>query len=256
MRPATPQPLSLGTVLFPEADLCQLAKDRKFTLRAPRKIDCLSLLAAAVCAHCLQGSPSGNDLAAQPAPLFRHDHRVLVQDRTIRKPPGHLFADFSGVASAHATVCNARIQAVYNLRDHHWVAAAVDPYGKNDLAAAPVAVETANLRRWRAKKETHGHQPSPAVLALMDCTIFITTIPATLAGFKAILALYGLRWRIEIIFKAWKSHLKFPRWHRVSKLQPALLLKARLLLSPPTPIWCWARRSGGCGKIMTGGSAC
>ncbi len=233
MRPATPQPLSLGTVLFPEADLCQLAKDRKFTLRAPRKIDCLSLLAAAVCAHCLQGSPSGNDLAAQPAPLFRHDHRVLVQDRTIRKPPGHLFADFSGVASAHATVCNARIQAVYNLRDHHWVAAAVDPYGKNDLAAAPVAVETANLRRWRAKKETHGHQPSPAVLAL-----------------------YGLRWRIEIIFKAWKSHLKFLRWHRVSKLQPALLLKARLLLSPPAPIWCWARWSGGCGKIMTGGSAC
>jgi len=34
----------------------------------------------------------------------------------------------------------------------------------------------------------------------MDWTIFITSIPATFASFKAILAIYGLRWRIEIIF--------------------------------------------------------
>jgi hypothetical protein len=90
--------------------------------------------------------------------------------------------------------------------------------------------QAANLRRMKAKTETRGHHPSQAVLELMDWTLFITTIPATLAGFKEILAIYGLRWRIEIIFKAWKSHLKFPLLHRVSKLQLAILLKARLLI--------------------------
>jgi hypothetical protein len=346
-------------VLFAEADLRQLAKDLKFTKRAPRKIDLLSLLAS-LCTECLQGSPSCNDLAAQiqthsgnapsrqavslrlnqafenilqrllemvirektavggsptakPTPAFRHYRRVLVQDSTIIQLPSHLFADFSGVANAHASVCNARIQATYNLLDHCLLAVAIDPYSKNDLAAAPelplqqgdlslrdrgylvvdeiqrhreagadciyrhktgttyldlqtgqpidllallknqgqldlevllnneartrvrlvtapVDAETANRRRRKAKIETHGHHPSPAVLALMDWTIFITTIPATLASFKEILAIYGLRWRIEIIFKAWKSHMKFPLLHRVSKLQLAILLKARLLI--------------------------
>jgi len=254
------------------------------------------------------GSPK-----AKMTPLFRGYRRVLVQDSTIIKLPGHLFADFSGVANAQSRVCNARIQATYNLLDHRLIGFSIDPYSKNDLAAAPelplqqgdlvlrdrgylimdeiqrhreagadciyrhktgtvyldpntlepinlpallkaqgrldlevllnnaartrvrlvtapVDTETANLRRMKAKKETKGHHPSQEILELMDWTIFITTIPAALAGFKEILAIYGLRWRIEIIFKAWKSHMKFPLLHRVSKLQMAILLKARLLI--------------------------
>jgi hypothetical protein len=353
--PPTPAgQLSIGTVLFTEPELLQLAKDLKFTRRAPRKIEVVNLLAA-VCAECLQGSPSCNDLAAQIQTLagsapsrqavslrlnqafenilqqllekvirektagdaapaaFRNYRRVLVQDSTIIQLPGHLFEDFSGVSNGHAAVCNARIQATYNLLDHHLLAVSIDPYSKNDPAAAPalslqpgdlslrdrgylvldelqrhreagadciyrhrtgtiyldpqtgqpvdllallknqgaldlvvwlnnqartpvrlvtapVDGETANLRRRSAKKQTKGHQPSQAVLALMDWTIFLTTIPAAAASFKEILAIYGLRWRIEIIFKAWKSHLKFPQLHRVSKLQLAILLKARLLV--------------------------
>jgi hypothetical protein len=251
--------------------------------------------------------------AAETTHPFRGYRRGLVQDRTIIQLPGPLFADFSGVSNAQASVCNARIPATDNLRDSRRVGFSIDPYSKNDLTAAPelplqqgdlvlrdrgdlvldeiqrhrnagadciyrhktgtiyldpqtldpidlpallkgqgqldlegllnnealtrvrlvtapVDAETANLRRMKAKKETKGHHPSQAVLELMDWTIFITTIPATLAGFKEILAIYGLRWRIEIIFKAWKSHLKFPLLHRVSQLQMAILLKARLLI--------------------------
>ena len=36
--------------------------------------------------------------------------------------------------------------------------------------------------------------------------------------------------RIEVIFKAWKSHLKFDALHQVSKRQMHILLKTRLLL--------------------------
>ena len=42
--------------------------------------------------------------------------RVLVQDSTIIKLPGHLFEEFSGVSNAHSKVCNARVQATYDLR--------------------------------------------------------------------------------------------------------------------------------------------
>ncbi len=248
-----------------------------------------------------------------PGDGFRGYRRVLVQDSTIIKLPGHLFPEFSGVSNGQSSVCNARIQATYDLINSRLVGFSIDPYSKNDLAAAPelpiregdlvlrdrgylvldevqrhrdagadciyrhktgttylapgtlgpidlpallksrgrldidvllnntartpvrlvaapVDEETANLRRMKAKKETKGHNPSKAVLELMDWTVFITTIPAALADFGRILAIYGLRWRIEIIFKAWKSHMKFHLLHRVSRRQMTILLKARLLL--------------------------
>jgi len=251
---------------------------------------------------------------ATPADVqFRGYRRVLVQDSTILKLPIHLFKDFSGVSNATSRVCNARIQATYDLINFRLLSFSIDPYSKNDLAAAPelllregdlvlrdrgylvldelqrhrntgadciyrhktgttyidpqtlelidlpallkrhgsldidvllnnasrtrvrlvaapVSEEMANLRRMKAKKEACGHNPSEAVLYLMSWTIFITTIPADKADFKLILAIYGLRWRIEIIFKAWKSHMKFDLLHRVSKRQLAILLKTRLLV--------------------------
>jgi hypothetical protein len=78
------------------------------------------------------GSPT-----AKTTTLFRGYSRVLVQDSTIIKLPGHLFADFSGVANAQSSVCNARIQATYNLIDSRLIGFSIDPYSKNDLAAAP-----------------------------------------------------------------------------------------------------------------------
>ena len=244
---------------------------------------------------------------------FRDYKRVLVQDSTIIMLPKALFPEYSGVSNAHSTVCNARVQATYDLLSGRLVAFSIDPYSKNDqsaapeldlqpgdlvlrdrgyliadeirrhrdagadciyrhktgityldettgrpidlpallkkhgkldmrvrlnngartmvrLVAAPVDEETANLRRMKAKKETKGHNPSAAVLELMAWTIFITTIPKAKATFESLLGIYGLRWRIEVIFKAWKSHLKFHVVHQVSKRQLAILLKGRLLV--------------------------
>ena len=244
---------------------------------------------------------------------FRDYQRVLVQDSTVIKLPAVLFPEFSGVSNGHATVCNARIQAVYDLISGKLIRFSIDPYSKNDLAAAPeleirkgdlvlrdrgyltageiqrhgesgadfiyrhktgmiyldpetllpmdlpallkrrgnldmevlmndeqrtrvrllsapVDEETAYLRRMKAKKESKGHNPSKAVLELMDWTIFITNIPAAKTSFKEILGIYGLRWRIEVIFKAWKSHLKFDILHRVSARQLRILLQTRLLV--------------------------
>lgn len=69
--------------------------------------------------------------------LFSAFGRVLVQDSTIIKLPSWLFEESSGVSNAHSKVCNARIQAVYDLKSMTFVAFSIDPYSKNDLSEVP-----------------------------------------------------------------------------------------------------------------------
>ena len=239
--------------------------------------------------------------------------RILIQDSTIIQLPARLFACFSGVKNATTTTCNARIQGIYDLCAGRFVQFSIDPYSKNDLAAAPeipveagdlvlrdrgyfwlsimvankakgadtisrykhntalydvqtkakidllnllttygqidmfvltgenrdmrfrliaipVPEEVANLRRMKAKKETKGHAPSAEVLALMSWSIFIATIENPSITLAEIMAIYGLRWRIENIFKTWKSHFSFAKLHQVSENQLRILLTARLIM--------------------------
>ena len=241
--------------------------------------------------------------------------RIVIQDSTVVPLPGRLFHRFSGVSNGGATVCNARIQAVFSLLAGEFVRFEIGPYSKNDLKAAPelplrpgdltlrdrgyltceevqrhrengadciyrhrhgtvyrdphtdqpidlaarlerdgcldldvclnnqartpvrllaapVAEETANRRRADLKKNAHAHRcPSAEQLAAMSWTIFITTIARTRADFARVLALYALRWRIETIFKAWKSNLCFDRLHNVSETQLRIILTARLIMA-------------------------
>src|ERR1700712_1596451 len=41
--------------------------------------------------------------------------RIIVQDSTIIRLPVRLFKFFSGVSNGHSSVCNARVQCVYDL---------------------------------------------------------------------------------------------------------------------------------------------
>ncbi|NJW54224.1 transposase [Salinimicrobium oceani] len=43
----------------------------------------------------------------------------------------------------------------------------------------------------------------------MGWSIYITTLPKNKAEANTIFSLYKLRWRIEIIFKSWKSNMGF-----------------------------------------------
>lgn len=89
------------------------------------------LLAAAI-AH----KSTSNEAGLRPGFLASH-RRILVQDSTILKLPAWLFESFSGVANAHTKVCNARIQAVFDLVSQSFVHFSVDSYSRNDLVAAP-----------------------------------------------------------------------------------------------------------------------
>lgn len=238
--------------------------------------------------------------------------QVLVQDSTIIQLPSALFDEFSGVSNAHSKVCNARIQAVYELRTKTFVSFSIDKYSKNDLLAAPelevnaddlvlrdrgymlssemerikengasfvyrhitgviyrdlqsndpidlekvltendrcdmevrlnneagtvvrivaerLNEEAVNVRRMRARKETKGHNPSAKALFLMGWTIYVTNLPKEKYNFKSILAIYGCRWRIECIFKTWKSNMAFDILHNVSVHQLQAIIMARLI---------------------------
>lgn len=99
------------------------------------------------------------------------------------------------------------------------------------LIAFPVSEEIANNRRRKAKKELKRKTtPSKELLELLSWSIFITTIPETEANYDFIFKAYSLRWRIEIIFKAWKSNMEFSKIHNVSKTQLSIILFARFIM--------------------------
>lgn len=97
------------------------------------------------------------------------------------------------------------------------------------LTADPVSQTVANKRRRKAKKEKK-QAPSKGYLKLLSWSIYLTTIPKEKADYKQVLKLYRFRWRIETIFKCWKSYLCFDHIHNVSKMQLYVLLLARLII--------------------------
>ena len=98
------------------------------------------------------------------------------------------------------------------------------------LLAEPASEKIANQRRRKAKNEIKGHNPSEELLELMGYTIFITTIMDPQVELDQIIKIYSLRWKIEIIFKIWKSHLSFDKVHNVSHNQLWILLLARFIM--------------------------
>jgi hypothetical protein len=59
----------------------------------------------------------------------------------------------------------------------------------------------------RNKKTNH----SEAYYDLLEWSIFITNVPLEILTALEVIQTYGLRWFIEIIFKAWKSHFHFSK---------------------------------------------
>jgi Transposase DDE domain len=82
------------------------------------------------------------------------------------------------------------------------------------LIARRVPAEVAELRRARLKKksERRGDRPSPVSLALADWNILVTNLPRKLMSVTEAIALYRLRWQIELVFKLWKSQGGLTHW--------------------------------------------
>ncbi len=74
------------------------------------------------------------------------------------------------------------------------------------LIALPVDEKTAQKRRVKAKHDRDKRlNHSKKYLFLLGWTIFITNVPEDIWSAPDALSAYRMRWRIEIIFKTWKS---------------------------------------------------
>jgi IS4 transposase len=98
------------------------------------------------------------------------------------------------------------------------------------LIAVPVPEQVANERRRRSKRNRDRRlHPSKEHLALLGWNIFITNIEHHQLNVEQIVNLYGCRWRIETIFKSWKSHFKIENVPRASVTRLLCYIYAMLI---------------------------
>jgi hypothetical protein len=80
------------------------------------------------------------------------------------------------------------------------------------LIAIPVEPEVAAARRRKARKDkNHGCNRRKDYFCLLGWNLLVTNIPEEQMDSAEILKIYSMRWRIEIIFKSWKSCLGIKR---------------------------------------------
>ena len=97
------------------------------------------------------------------------------------------------------------------------------------LVARPVPQNIAN-ERIRKKKKDSRNNPSKDSLKLCGWDIIITNISQNDIEPNIIIELYKLRWKIEIIFKTWKSFFNLKAFHSgISKNQIMIYIIARLI---------------------------
>jgi hypothetical protein len=110
------------------------------------------------------------------------------------------------------------------------------------LVAVPVPAAVANERRRQARQNRDRRcPPSAQRLALMGWSIYITNIPCSLWLAQTVAETYGLRWRIETIFKSWKSHFALIRVPAGSKAQVESLIYAKLVFVTVFQVCFWQR---------------
>lgn len=98
------------------------------------------------------------------------------------------------------------------------------------LVIEPVREEVANTRRRRARRNRDQRlHPSREHLFLMGWNLFLTNVPAEVWPPTALFWVYRLRWRIEIIFKSWKSHLRYVEFNQRNEPMVRLSVLTKLL---------------------------
>jgi len=205
------------------------------------RIQCVYDLLAGSFTHWSMHSYSKNDLAvanqlevrAGDLVLRDRGYFTINESRRIIKAKAEFISRYTHKTTFYDPETGQEIDLIKLLDTHSDIDRKV-LMGKEDqveirIIAAEVSQETAGRRRQKAKKESKGHNPGKEILFLMGWTIFLTSLTSEELGINDFLELYGLRWRIENIFKTWKSHFNFDKIHAVGEKQLKLILIARFI---------------------------
>lgn len=100
------------------------------------------------------------------------------------------------------------------------------------LLAFPLPENVANERRRKARADRDKRiAHSKDYLDLLGWSLFVTNAPADRLPRADAAKLYRLRWRIEIIFKAWKSHFGLAQVRKLAGRQVEVLVYGLLLFA-------------------------
>ena len=197
------------------------ARNGRNKAKATLKIQCVAdLLQGAILQLSLSGFTRNDQAAAadilalvQPGDLILRDLGYFSLEVLARLESAAAF--FLTRWRRDLTLHDARTGQTLNLARH------LRRYGRFDkvvlvgeqrlamrLVALAVPQEVANLRRHRARTNRDLRlNPSKQSRFLMGWNIFLTNVKATVWPASVLAKIYRLRWRVEIIFKAWKSYL-------------------------------------------------
>jgi hypothetical protein len=92
----------------------------------------------------------------------------------------------------------------------------------------PEAVAAERRRKAKQNRDQRS-RPTARHLALLGWAIFVTNVSREIWSAQTVVQVYGLRWRIETIFKAWKSHFRLTEVPHGSAAQLEAMIYARLL---------------------------
>lgn len=102
------------------------------------------------------------------------------------------------------------------------------------LVAIPLPAKAVEIKRRKAyqkQKKDRRLNPSKDFMALLSWNIFITNANSTLLPLEHVPKIYSLRWRVETLFKSWKSHMNLKGLEKVGKNQIKTLICAHLILT-------------------------
>jgi len=100
------------------------------------------------------------------------------------------------------------------------------------LLAFPLPPKIAAERRRKARADRDKRlRHSENYLYLLGWNIFLTNAPQEQLPLATAATLYRLRWRVEIIFKAWKSHLGLHHVSQLGRHQVEVLVYGLLLFA-------------------------
>jgi hypothetical protein len=191
---------------------------------------------------------------------FRSFARVLIHDSTVVPLAPRLANAYPGSANqASKRRAAAKIQVCYDLLGAAFVHFGTSGFTRNDqrasadivpfarkgdlvllgrverpqvrLVAVPVSGRLAAERRRRLLRNRDRRlHPTREQLALCAWTLMITNVPPQIWDSQTVGKVYAVRWSIEIIFKAWKSHFSMTQMPAASAAYVETLLWARLLV--------------------------
>jgi hypothetical protein len=166
-------------------------------------------------------SYAGDRQAIVPGALYLTDlgYFALARFKALVEHAAYFLSRFDTQTALFETATGERLDLLPWLRTHP------EPQFEQDvligsqarlqcrLVVVRVPQEVADQRRRRAyaTARTKGRTPSARHLELMNWSLFITNVPATMLSLRQVVLFYSVRWQIELLFKLCKSECGLDR---------------------------------------------